>query len=149
MGEQLRTMKTHSEFSSLRNSARIFKKSQVSMEFVFLVGVAFMVMLVFISTTRSEFSDLRNEEEKSLVKDVSMMVQHELVMASNVEDGYLRKFYVPLDLDGISYNIQIINNTVLTTTEGYEYVLNIPSVIGSIQKGNNTINKTNSTIYLN
>ena len=61
------------------------KTAQISMEFVFLVGVAFTVMLVFVASTRSEFSNLQSEEERSLLKDVSVMVQHELVIASNVE----------------------------------------------------------------
>lgn len=125
------------------------KKAQVSMEFVFLVGLAFMVMLVFISSTRSEFGELRSEEERSLVKDVSVMVQHELVMASNLEDGYVRTFNIPYRLGGISYTIQIINNILLTSTEDYEYVLNVPSVEGSIQKEDNTINKTDGIIHLN
>ncbi|MBW2996246.1 hypothetical protein KY332_03025 [Candidatus Woesearchaeota archaeon] len=120
------------------------------MEFVFLVGLAFMVMLVFISSTRSEFSTLRSEEERSLVKDVAVMVQHELVMASNVEDGYIRIFEVPSKLDNsIDYEIQIAGNIIITNTTEYEYVLNVPSVVGDIQKGDNTINKTDGVIYLN
>ncbi|MBR9692207.1 hypothetical protein GOV06_05480 [Candidatus Woesearchaeota archaeon] len=128
---------------------RKLKQAQVSMEFIFLVGLAFTIMVVFIASTRSEFSTLRSEEERSLVKDVSVMVQQELIMASNVQDGYIRNFNVPLTLDGISYSIQIINTTLLTATDGYEWVLNVPPVIGDIQKGNNTINRTNSMIYLN
>lgn len=125
------------------------RQAQVSMEFVFLIGLAFMVMLVFISSTRSEFNELVSEEERSLVKDVSVMVQHELIIASNVDDGYSRKFSVPSDLDGINYTIQITDNVLITSTDEYEYVLNVPSVTGNIQKGNNTINKTNNIIYLN
>jgi len=124
------------------------KKAQVSMEFVFLVGLAFMVMIVFISSTRSEFSSLQSQEERSLVKDVGVMIQHELIMASNVDDGYTRIFSVPYNLDGISYNIQTINNTLIIYTEEYESVLNIPSFVGDIEKGNNTINKTDSIIYI-
>jgi hypothetical protein len=124
-------------------------RAQVSMEFIFLVGLAFMVMVVFVSSTRSEFSTLRSEEERSLVKDVSVMIQHELIIASNVEDGYTRIFSIPLNLDSISYNVQILNNTLIAFTDEYEYVLNVPSVIGDIQKGNNTIVKTNGVIYLN
>ena len=149
MGEQLKTMKTLKEFSSLKNSVGVSKKAQVSMEFVFLIGLAFMVMVVFIASTRSEFSTLRSEEERSLLKDVSVMVQQEFIIASTVEDGYIRIFYVPQDLDGVSYTIQIVNNVLLASTEEYESVLNVPAITGDIQKGNNTINKTNSIIYLN
>ncbi len=124
------------------------RKAQVSMEFVFLIGLAFMVMIVFVSSTRSEFSELQSQEERSLVKDVGVMIQHELVIASNVEDGYSRTFSVPYNLEGISYNIQVVNNSLITFTDDYEYVLNIPSFSGSIGKGNNTINKTNDIIYV-
>jgi len=125
------------------------RQSQVSMEFVFLIGVAFMVMLVFVSSTRSEFSALQSEEERSLVKDVSIMVQQEIIIASNVDDGYNRIFYVPLTLNSISYEIQIINNTLFTFTEDYEHSLNIPPVFGNVQKGNNTIRKISGIVYLN
>ena len=125
------------------------KLAQVSMEFIFLVGLAFMVMVVFIASTRSEFDTLRSEEERSLVKDVSVMVQQELIIASNVEDGYVRIFNVPSELDSINYDIQIINNTLIANTSEYEYVLNVPSIVGAIQKGNNTLNKTSGVIYLN
>ena len=108
------------------------KKAQVSMEFVFLVGLAFMVMIVFISSTRSEFSALSSEEERSLVKDVAVMVQHELVMASNVEDGYIRIFEVPLKLDNsVSYDIQIAGNIIITNTTEYEYVLKYQDPLGT------------------
>ena len=125
------------------------KRAQVSMEFVFLIGLAFAVMVVFIAATRSEFNTLQSEEERSLVKDVSVMVQHELVLASNVENGYIRIFEIPQKLEGIEYNISVTNNTLLAATDDYEYVLNVPSVVGNLQKGDNTINKTDGVIYLN
>ncbi len=133
-----------------RKRISISGKAQVSMEFVFLVSLAFMVMTVFIASTRSEFDELRSEEERTLVRDVGMMVHSELVIASTVEEGYQRTFSIPQKLDGsIDYDIEIINNTLISYTEGYESVFSIPSVTGQMQKGNNTINKTNSTIYLN
>jgi len=125
------------------------KIGQVSMEFIFLVGLAFTIMIVFIASTRSEFSDLRSVEERSLVKDVSVMIQHELVMAASVEDGYYRIFNVPDELEGNDYSMYILNNTLVVYTDDYEYVLNMPSIVGDIQKGNNTINKTGNVIYLN
>lgn len=125
-------------------------KSQVSLEFVFLVAIAFTIMVVFIASTRSEFNELRGEEEMSLVKDVSFMIQHELVIASNVEDGYIRTFEIPQKLNTIDYDIDITNNLLITNSSGgYEYALNVPDINGTIQKGANKINKTEGVIYLN
>jgi hypothetical protein len=119
------------------------------MEFVYLVGVAFMIMIVFVAATRTEFDDLSNEEEKAMVKDVAVMLQHELVVASNVEDGYLRMFNVPLNLNRVNYSILTANNSAIVYTEDYEYTVNIPSIQGNFVKGNNIINKTNEIIKLN
>lgn len=123
-------------------------KAQVSMEFVFLVGLAFMVMIVFLSSTRSEFDELRWEEERSLVDDVCIMVQQELIIAANVKDGYSRTIYIPEDLEGLNYTIKITNEVLLTYSDEYECVQNIPIVIGDMAKGNLTITKTNGTLYL-
>ena len=123
---------------------------QISLEFVFLVALAFTIMVVFMASTRSEFDWVRTEQERSLVKDVSVTVQHELILASGIEDGYLREFNLPEELDdSIVYNISIISNSLITTTENYEYVLNVPSTNGSLVKGTNIINKTGGVIYLN
>ncbi|MBD3249220.1 hypothetical protein GF336_04195 [Candidatus Woesearchaeota archaeon] len=133
-----------------RKQLTLSGKAQVSMEFVFLVSLAFMIMTVFIASTRSEFDELRSEEERTLVRDVGMMAHSELVIASNVEDGYRRIFDIPEKLDeSIEYDIEISNNTLLVYTDDYESVFNVPSVTGQIQKGNNRINKTGGTIYLN
>ena len=125
------------------------KKAQVAMEFVFLVGLAFTVMVVFISSTRSEFDELRTEEERSLLKDVTVMAQHELIIASTVEDGYHRVFEIPTTINGIDYTITITNDILLAQTEDYEYDVNIPSVTGNVVLGNNTIEKTDGIVYLN
>ena len=125
------------------------KKAQVAMEFVFLVGLAFMVMVVFISSTRSEFDELRTAEEMSLLKDAAVMIQYELIIASNVEDGYYRVFELPTDLNGVNYTFEILNNILLLRTANYEQDLNIPKVTGDLRIGNNTINKTDGAIYLN
>lgn len=123
---------------------------QVSLEFVFLVALAFTVMVVFMASTRSEFDWVRTEQERSLVKDVSVTVQHELILASGVKDGYIREFSIPIQLDdSIEYNITVIGNTMITMTDDYEYVLNVPTVNGSLIKGNNQINKSGGIIYLN
>ena len=123
-------------------------KAQLSLEFVSLVALAFLVMVVFIASTRSEFDELRSREEMSLVKDVAVKVQTELIIASGVEDGYLRTFELPASLDNINYTIGITNTTLVAMTEDYEYVLAVPAVEGVLKKGSNTINKTGSIIYL-
>ena len=119
------------------------------MEFVFLIGLAFTTMIIFIASTQSEYTSLISEEEMTLVKDLCAMVQRELVLASSVQDGYSRTFNVPDDLEGMNYNIELMNNTVHVYTDELEYLLNIPIVNGTIQKGDNRIRKTDGVVFLN
>ena len=126
-------------------------KSQVALEFVLLLAVAFIMFIVFTASARYRTDTLLSQEEFVLLKDIAYYTQSEINQASKMQDGYCRMFSIPEKLDNnVNYSIQILNNTLIfASTENYEQVLEIPSVIGSIQKNNNTLNKTEGIIYLN
>lgn len=124
-------------------------KAQVSMEFVFLIAVAFMILLVFTAVTRDKLMDLSSESEYVLLKDVTYMVQSELYISSMAENDYNRVFNMPMLLGSSEYSIKVDSRQVTANTSKYEFVLPVPSVVGNLQKGNNTINKSSGVIYLN
>jgi len=125
------------------------RKSQVAMEFVMLIVIAFMIMIVFAIFTRGRIVDLRGEEEYVSLKDVTHAVQSEITTAANVEDGYERQFTVPLTLDGINYTIGISEGYVVSESENHEYVLRVSPVVGNLTKGINLIRKEGGVVYLN
>ena len=125
------------------------KKAQTSTEFLFLVGIAFAITLVFTSFTRTNINDLNSQKEYFLLKDVIHNVQAEIVVASRVEDGYTRIFEIPHKLEYYNYTINISGRQLIATSKNYEYLVNIPNITGSIKKGNNLINKSGGVIYLN
>jgi hypothetical protein len=124
-------------------------KSQVAMEFVLLIMLAFMIMVVFIGFARDKMTDLRKEDEYVLLKDVTLAVQAEIITAKTVEDGYERTFTVPLTLDGINYTIGFTDGFLVSESLHHEYVVKISPVNGSINLGVNTIRKQEGEVYLN
>ncbi len=132
-----------------RISKTFFGKSQVAMEFVMLVMLAFMIMAVFSVIARDRMMDLRQEEEYAYLQDVVSYVNSEILIASNVEDGYSRQFSIPSTLNGVIYNISFSQGYITAESVHHEYAARTAEVEGSIAKGQNTISKKNGTVYIN
>ncbi|MFH1328603.1 MAG: hypothetical protein ABIH76_07180 [Candidatus Bathyarchaeota archaeon] len=125
-------------------------KSQVAFEFIILVAIAFVIMIVFVYSTRSDFRMIVSNEERELLKDVTYMVQGEINLASEMADGFYREFTIPATLEnGDFYAINVTNRTIIALSENYEYVLNVVESEGQLVKGVNVIMKGEGVIYLN
>ncbi len=125
------------------------KKAQSSFEFMLLVGVVFFAVLVLVAASYTNISELKGKKEFLMAKDVASIVQNELVLASQVEDGYSRSFLLPENLDGVQYTLLVINNSLTITTSKSSYFVRIPAVQGNAAKGMNNITKQDNIVVLN
>jgi len=124
-------------------------KGQVALEFVLLMGIAFMIMVVFSVLAHDSMAGLRQEEEYIALKDLMHTMQGEIITATVVENGYKRIFTVPQTLDGIDYTMYLLNGYLLGESTNHEYALKVAEVNGSFVKGGNTIRKEGGIVYLN
>src|SRR3989344_7688171 len=113
-------------------------KSQVSFEFFMLVGMAFLVTLVFSALSLKDLNNFRNQKENEDIKDLALKLQQEVIIAAGVEDGYVRSFNIPDKLDSINYSLYIYNSSLLLvqSKNGF-YLVQIPRIVGSFAKGDN------------
>ena len=118
------------------------------MEFMLLSGVALIAAIVFVSISLNQIKGLYATKESLLAKDVALKIQSEISIASNAEDGYSRDFELPEKINNRDYNISIINNTLAVWTSATPYVVGILDAEGDLEKGSNTIRKTNGVIYI-
>lgn len=125
-------------------------KAQVSFEFFILVGMAFLVSLVFTALSLKDLNSFRIQNENDAVKDLALKLQQEAIIAAGVEDGYVRGFSIPDKLDSINYSLLVQNSSLLIvqSKNGF-YLVQIPRIVGNFTKGANKINKTNGVIYIN
>ena len=88
-------------------------KAQSSMEFFMLVGLAFLAVILFVAVSANEVREFRDQKEFFLVKDLALKLQKEVTLAADAEDGYVRSFTLPEELENIiDYFVQIKNNTI-------------------------------------
>jgi uncharacterized protein (UPF0333 family) len=131
---------------------KIKKRGQVAMEFLLLISIAFMIFLVYIMVTRNKVVDISMEEEYIQLQDFTDSTRNEILVASQVEDGYYREFTLPQKIgDKYEYTIYINQTTdqLLINTTNHQENTEIPHVNGTIQKGTNIITKEERKIYLN
>ncbi|MFC1753264.1 hypothetical protein ACFL96_07710 [Thermoproteota archaeon] len=93
--------------------------------------------------------DVRSDKDRELLKDVAYAVQAEIHIAIGAADGYKRDFGLPANLAGDYYEISFITGNVWVQTNNAEALAAIPSVVGNITKGDNSIRNSQGIIYVN
>ncbi len=124
-------------------------KAQISIEFIALMALAALMMIIFGSIASTQIKDVTSEHEFQMIKDLSYSITNELDLSARVHTGYERTFAVPLDLDGIPFNMTIINNQLVISTQRHEYSTSIPPVQGSLKMGTNLIMREAAIVCLN
>jgi len=124
-------------------------KAQIAIEFILLVSVAFVILIIFLTSVRSQATDLNKRKDFVLVKDLAYKVQYEINIATQVKSGYNRTFFIPEKLGNKEYTIKIEKNEITIRLEKLEFVLDIPEINGNINKGNNQIKNLGGVVYLN
>lgn len=119
------------------------------MEFMMFFGIAIILFIVFIGITSARGQIFSSDKEAEIAKDYAKIIQSEIIIASQVSDGYYREFYVKNQSDGIKMNITNRANRIYVSTKNHEINLKIPEVEGNIIYGKNIIRKENGKIYLN
>lgn len=138
-------MKKHSN-----NKKKIIKKkSQMALEFVLLFSVSIFIMSILL-VSFYELNRLKADDKiESKMKDFTYSLQSEMIIASEMNNGYVRSFYLPLKVDNIEYNVTIVGSSLIITYNNINRYSKIPPVVGVLIDGHNTIYKKNDTLYLN
>jgi hypothetical protein len=82
-----------------------------------------------------------NEDKKlETIVEIQNVILDEVQLAQTVENGYRRPFYLPKQVQGVPFSLNIENHTTLVITmEGKDYVKALPAfVMGGFCNNNNT-----------
>ena len=124
-------------------------KAQVSAEFFVFLGLAFLIAIAFELASLDQLNEFRIQKENEAIKDLALKLQQELIVSSTVEDGYVRAFQIPDNIENINYSLSTQNSTITVKSKNSLYIVSIPKVVGNVSKGTNKINKTGGVIYIN
>jgi hypothetical protein len=116
-------------------------KGQVAMEFLAMIGIAIIFTLVLASIffiLSNDYSEKRNVNE---LRDLGYSLQNEVILASQVEPGYIREIIIPTMVGDADFAISQTQNDLVINYKGADMLFPIPPVSGSFSKGKNTIKK--------
>jgi len=126
-------------------------KAQSSMEFFTLIGLAFLMTILFVVASANEVREFSDQKEFLLIKDLALKLQKEVSIANSVENGYERSFTLPEKLENIvDYFTIISNNTLTINSSKTVFSVAIPGTLGkNFTKGINKIEKISGQIWVN
>lgn len=124
--------------------------AQSSIELFTLVGVAFLVVILFVVISANETREFTDQKKFFLIKDLALSLQKEVTIANSVEDGYERSFILPIQLENtLDYDVITQNRTITINSSKTVYAVAIPDITGNFSKGTNKIEKKDSKIFVN
>ena len=129
----------------------IRKNAQTALEFIILVAFILFFFIIFFVAVNGNISDKAREQRDIAVRDVAIAVRDEINLAFQSSDGYYRAFVIPDDINGLDYNILLIEDMVYINTSDNKYAMALPihKVTGQIVKNQNTIKKEDGEIKIN
>ena len=121
------------------------------MEFFTLVGLAFLMTILFVAASANQMKEFKDQKEFFLIKDLALKLQKEVSIANSVEDGYKISFTLPDRLESnVDYFIVIRNSTITVNSTKTVFSVQIPSTVGkNFTKGSNMVEKENGKVYIN
>jgi len=129
----------------------MYEKSQVSIEFFILIGLAFLMVIIIVAASANEVREFRDQKEFFLIKDLALKLQKEVGIAASVEDGYVRSFTLPDKLDNIvDYSTINTNSSITVNSSKTVFFVRVPMIYGkNFTKGSNKVEKISGKIYIN
>lgn len=137
------------------------KKSQSSIEMASIITFMLLSMTTFLLVISDQMIDKQEKSFNNLLSDIGEIYESEVKLASVVEDGYYREFFILKDIKRRDYTGMIYhtNDTISAksflslsfdnTPDEVRTVYFPPRVMGQFVHGNNQLRKENGIIFLN
>lgn len=124
------------------------KKGQGSAEFIIIASAMLFILISMTLIIQSRMGDAYKSRLYVSMEELGNVVNTEIRLASAAKGDYIRKFYLPPDVDGHNYTMVIYNyKEIAIRSEDVDYIIFFnKNVSGTIEKGWNLINKTGDNI---
>lgn len=126
------------------------RKVQGSLEFVSIASFMFLVFIATFITIESRMSGVYQEKVYKNMDELSKLVAAEIRMAEFSPGDYKREFFLPSNLGGFNYSINVTDKSeVVIHSEDLEFVVFLDqNISGDISKGKNRITKIDDVINI-
>lgn len=127
------------------------KKAQVAIEFLLLLSLSFFVVIALLAAVLSVSKTDTSIKVYTDLDDLGKSLQQEVLLASQMEDGYVRRINLPETVNGADYNVSIghaasYNDYISLTYDTIDIYYIIPPTNGTFSKGTNYIKKNDGAL---
>ena len=137
------------------------KKGQAANELAMVLGIMILFLVAFLAVLGDRLVVATDDRARGLAEDIAEVIESELVLAANAQDGYSRVFTLPESLDGMPYALVLLNRTnteanfsevvltVNTSSGEYTAIKVLPdNIFGAFSLGSNLVRKRNGLVNL-
>ena len=126
-------------------------KSQASIEFIAFVSILLIIAIIVVSSWWPITNEAQGQKVYTQARDTLTDVTFHIDTAQKIGDGYIGRFFVPENLLGVDYQVDIERHFVTFTWDNKTTAQPIlaENVTGSVQKGWNTIKNIKGVVYVN
>jgi len=134
------------------------KKAQVSTEFLIFVSMSVVLLMVYMAIANNFLNIAYKQKEIISAQDLAKILRNEFNLASRVENGYIKEFQLPYQVDYQDYFIDIppngreisISYVDDPEIDFVELLSTNVNVIGSVLQPGNTIfiKKYNDNVFV-
>jgi hypothetical protein len=126
--------------------------AQVSIEFISLVSVLFILLILTIYYNSEFYYQIYSTRIFKEAQTVSDQISSEINLALKAGDGYSRIFFLPEKLsNSVDYSIVVENYLVIVSwdTKSAQSTILTKNVAGEFFKGRNLIRNSGGIVYVN
>jgi hypothetical protein len=124
------------------------RKSQIAIEFVIFMGAGLVFLIGFVIAITALGADKVDEKAYYKLNDFGASIQSEIILASEVNEGYTRTIFIPRSVEGIPFTMNNTNSHLFVHYKKEQLHYAIPNTLGMLQQGYNTLRNNNGTVVI-
>ena len=121
-------------------------KAQVAIEFLIIAMLAIFILAGLLVTLLHTQQDISSQTSNQALSNIADQLQQELLLATQVRDGYTRTFELPASAANQPYTINQSNTTFTLHISQYTQTRRVPPFNGTITPPTITVTKRQGVI---
>jgi hypothetical protein len=89
------------------------KRAQTSIEASLVITFMIFVLVSFMGVLAKRTLETQKDKEMESLEAVAQIIKREIMLADRVQEGYTRNVSLPIRAWELTYNVTLINSTVL------------------------------------
>lgn len=130
------------------------KRAQSALEAAIIIGIMTFFLIVFLLVISDKVAIATDDRTKEIAEDLADVIEAELMLAANAQNGYIRTMSLPFSLDGKPYHMFFYNRSN-TEANFTQFTVNVPItggnytvlrvmpdyIVGNLRVGDNLVRK--------